>query len=99
MDPLHIAEPMIGAVVLKDLKGKNNQKCKNHMTGHEDQVFKVEEEGDCELCLDMDRKEAARTHALIDCFANPNGRKFRERVWKLRKREYERKGIPLPKLM
>jgi hypothetical protein len=47
----------------------------------------------------MGRPEAARTHVLADCFAYPKGNKFRERVWKLRKREYERKGLPTPKLM
>lgn len=56
-------------------------------------------EKNCNLCAELGRLEAARTHDLEDCFAYPKGRMFKENVYKMRCRELSRSGKSIPELM
>ena len=44
----------------------------------------------CELCNELGRVEAATTHSLETCYTYPHSSRFRENVWRMRKRELDR---------
>lgn len=105
MRPLPMAHVAPGVVQLREgvnPKAKNIRNAQPNCWAHSDPTMnnrETEEAKDCELCVDLDRPEAAKTHPLDKCFTNPKSQLFKENVWKLRIRELKRKNLKVPKLM